>query len=91
LKPRKQRPSVLPQQAKMQDRSPPLSTAESTVIAIAAAGGGTAVVTAAASATGADVQSDGPRHSNEKEGSWHMEPSFSASALPDLESGTGIA
>lgn len=74
----------------MQARSPRLSTAESTIIAIAAAGGGTAVVTAAASATGADIQRDGSRHTNENDGPRHMGPSFSASALPDLESGTGI-
>jgi hypothetical protein len=67
------------------------SIAEFTVIAIAAAGGGTVVVTAAASATGADVHGEGSRHSNENDGSRHMEPSFSASAFPDLESGTGIS
>ena len=74
----------------MRDCSAPLCTAEFTVIAIAAAGGGTAVVTAAASATGADVQGDGSQHLNENEGCRHMEPSFSASAWPELESGTGI-
>jgi hypothetical protein len=81
---------LLQPQAKMRDRSPHLSTADVTAIAIAAAGGTVAIAIAAASAIAADFQGDKSRQINENDGPRHMGPSFSASALPDLESGTGI-